>query len=299
MFFMSRKISLSSWQHQHHYGDIKALEMIAHAGFDGVDFNVVGYGAGKLPDLKLMSDDEFTEYFTSVKRRADELGIAIQQTHNLVYAYTPDEEKNKLRLKDCELGLRANAILQSPVTVIHSIGSGAWGFDTSDEEMHRQNQRMYDDIIPLAEKYGIAISLESFGNTRKPDGTMGFDKFADPEKMRYEFDTLKTDNKAFCLDSGHTHAATSGGYMSVPDFIRFFGERTKILHLHDNDGLRDQHLFPGQGTIKWGEVFDALDEVGYDGYYNYEVVIRFGKYLAEATDLLGKYLRDFTDRGGR
>lgn len=297
---MSRLISLSSWAHQHHYGDIAALEMISAAGFDGVDFTVVGYGAGKKPDLYAMSDDEFTEYFTSVKKRADELGLAIQQTHNLVYAYTPDEERNKKLLKDCELGLKANAILGSPVTVIHSIGSGAWGYESCpDEEMHRQNQRMYNDIIPVAEKYGITIALESFGSIKKPDGTMGYDTFADPVKMRHELDSLKTDNKCFCLDSGHTHAATSGGYMSVPEYIRYFGERIKILHLHDNDGIYDQHLYPTQGTIKWGEVFDALDEIGYNGYYNYEVSIKFGRYLKEATDLLGKFLRDFTDRCGR
>ncbi len=296
---MNKKISLSAWAHQHHFGDIAALEMIAGAGFDGVDFAVTGYNAGKKPNIYDMSDDEFCEYFTSVKKRADELGIAIPMTHNLSGSYTRDPEVNKRKLRECELGIKASAILGASATVIHSIGSGAWGFDTSDEEMHLENQKMYNDFIPIAEKYGVKISLESFGNTKKPDGTMGFDTFADPVKMRYELDCLETDKKCFCLDTGHTHAATSGGYMSVPEYIRYFGNRIELLHLHDNDGLRDQHLFPAQGTIKWGEVYDALDEIGYDGYYNYEVVIRFGGYMKEATELLGKYFRRFTERGGR
>ena len=32
-------------------------------------------------------------------------------------------------------------------------------------------------------------------------------------------------------------------------------------HLHDNNGFTDQHLIPGQGTIEWPKVFDALDNI--------------------------------------
>ena len=117
--------------------------------------------------------------------------------------------------------------------------------------------------------------------------------------MCYEYDSIKTEYKAFCLDSGHTNVAVGGGCLSVPDYIRYFGDRIKMLHLHDNDGVNDQHLIPGFGYINWPAVFDALEEVGYDGYYNYELVLKFGDCLEDSVMFLGKFLRMFTDAKGR
>ena len=112
-------------------------------------------------------------------------------------------------------------------------------------------------------------------------------------------DSLNTKYKAFCLDSGHTHVAAGGGYLSVPEFIEYFGDRIKMLHLHDNNGFTDQHLIPGQGTIEWPKVFDALDKIGYDGYYNFELAPKYGDSLRDGIMFLGKLLREFTDKRGK
>ena len=34
--------------------------------------------------------------------------------------------------------------------------------------------------------------------------------------------------------------------------------RIRSSHLHDNNGDRDSHLWPGNGTIEWDEVFEGL-----------------------------------------
>ena len=62
------------------------------------------------------------------------------------------------------------------------------------------------------------------------------------------------------------------------DVIRLAGQNLVALHLNDNDTLTDQHKTPLTGTIDWKDVFDALDEIGYAGYYNMELELRhFGK----------------------
>ena len=39
---------------------------------------------------------------------------------------------------------------------------------------------------------------------------------------------------------------------------------------------------PGLGTIDWNDVLDALDEIGYDGVYNMELVLKMlGEGFAE------------------
>ena len=55
------------------------------------------------------------------------------------------------------------------------------------------------------------------------------------------------------------------------DVIRRLGKNIVCLHLNDNDTLTDQHKIPAMGTIDWNDVFDALDEIDYNGYYNMEL----------------------------
>ena len=42
-------------------------------------------------------------------------------------------------------------------------------------------------------------------------------------------------------------------------------------HLHDNHGLRDEHLLPFEGNIDWMRVLEALQGNGYAGVYLLEL----------------------------
>lgn len=56
-----------------------------------------------------------------------------------------------------------------------------------------------------------------------------------------------------CLDVGH--AKLGDGVAAA------FAELQPLLrssHLHDNHGQRDEHLWPGDGTIDWNDVYDGL-----------------------------------------
>ena len=72
-----------------------------------------------------------------------------------------------------------------------------------------------------------------------------------------------------------------------------------MLHLNDNNGFTDQHLPPlmkMQGGVKWKEVFEALDAIGYDGYYNFELAIEYmGVTSEDFVHFLGKHLRNVVD----
>jgi sugar phosphate isomerase/epimerase len=56
-----------------------------------------------------------------------------------------------------------------------------------------------------------------------------------------------------CLDVGHAHL-TEG----VASVLAELKGRIRSSHLHDNNGDRDSHLWPGNGTIGWDEVFEGL-----------------------------------------
>jgi sugar phosphate isomerase/epimerase len=56
-----------------------------------------------------------------------------------------------------------------------------------------------------------------------------------------------------CLDVGHAHFGDG-----VTSALAELKDRIRSSHLHDNQGDRDSHLWPGDGTIAWDEVFAGL-----------------------------------------
>lgn len=289
---MEKKISITIGPLMQQFGDREALRLCAEAGFDGVDFSMNTYPQGVLPDIYEMPHEDFVTYFKDLKAYADSLGLKIPQTHSLVDAYTPDREKNKILRRHAIRDLEATALLGCKYCVIHCISTFQWRFETSYETMHEENQMMYADFVETAEKFGVNITLESFGSVTVK-GVSGYDCFADADKMLKEYEDLPTKNKAFCFDCGHTHVAAKNKNPDVVGFVEKFGDRIKVLHLHDNNGYSDQHLIPGFGTIPWDKLFEALDEIGYEGYYNFELYLRFAEYNPDFVKVLAPYFREF------
>ncbi|MGH9716223.1 MAG: sugar phosphate isomerase/epimerase family protein [Candidatus Acidiferrales bacterium] len=57
----------------------------------------------------------------------------------------------------------------------------------------------------------------------------------------------------FCFDTGHAHI--EGGVGPGFDLMR---ERVVTVHVHDNQGEKDEHLLPYEGAIDWEEAFAAF-----------------------------------------
>jgi len=154
---MSKKISISCHALQCKYGDVEAIEIAAAAGFDGVDFNVVGYAFQPYPSKLDLPENELESYFGAVRDKAKECGIKIYQTHNLCgKCYNGDPENDKKVLYWAERGLRINQILECPLTVIHPIGSNHYGGKDAPYELIRsENQdrvwtsQLEDDAVAV------------------------------------------------------------------------------------------------------------------------------------------------------
>jgi sugar phosphate isomerase/epimerase len=61
-------------------------------------------------------------------------------------------------------------------------------------------------------------------------------------------------NVGICLDLGHAHFC-----QSVSEAIATLGDRIGSVHVHDNHGMKDEHLWPGNGTIDWPAATKALN----------------------------------------
>ena len=60
-------------------------------------------------------------------------------------------------------------------------------------------------------------------------------------------------NVGVCLDLGHAHIT-----VGTADAIRTLGDRIATVHVHDNHGMKDEHMWPGSGTIDWPSTAKAL-----------------------------------------
>jgi sugar phosphate isomerase/epimerase len=70
---------------------------------------------------------------------------------------------------------------------------------------------------------------------------------------------LNTEKVGFCFDAGHMNAFSE---TNLQGWLRDLRPFLKELHLHDNDGARDDHLAIGAGKIDFEALFRYVDENG-------------------------------------
>lgn len=74
-----------------------------------------------------------------------------------------------------------------------------------------------------------------------------------PARLMTILDLGHLANVGVCLDLGHAHISAG-----VVQSISTLGDRIGSVHVHDNHGLKDEHLWPGEGTIDWQATAAAL-----------------------------------------
>jgi sugar phosphate isomerase/epimerase len=79
-------------------------------------------------------------------------------------------------------------------------------------------------------------------------------------------DRFPAERVGVCLDLGHAHIEENAA-----DAVRRASPRLIHVHASDNQGVRDDHLVPGRGTVPWDEVLAALARAGFDGPFTVEL----------------------------
>ena len=186
------------------------------------------------------------------------------------------------------------------------MGDGFWNFYEWTEELDGDRRKRVEGRREAAQSCLLVIALETFGDS-EANGARVIDFFGDSRELKKNFDLLNTAKKVICIDTGHTNKAHAVGLSDgspVPDVvetIKLFGKDIKVLHLNDNNSFTDQHLPPMKkmaGGVPWEDVYAALDEVGYNGVYNFELALAYyGAEMENFVRFLGGYLRKSVDGG--
>lgn len=280
---MSNKISMCLYDFQSHLGDRAAIEIAKKIGADGIDYSLYVHDVRKEGDLYTLGRDAVIEYYTELKQYADLLGIEFSQTHGRLYGFGMSPEEDEAFVRNSELDMLATRILGAKYCVVHTPPVGWIGPDKTSGEMFDINSRMFSSILPFAKREDVKVAAETHGYCRKYE-CMEF--FGYIENLVIGCDNAKSDGDfsdslCVCVDTGHTNMTVRHGFPTVGDAIRMLGDRVEVLHLHDNDGVTDQHKIPMTGTVDWADVFAALSEIGYSGWYNLEnTATHFGEGFA-------------------
>jgi|GEM_PF-687925 len=102
-----------------------------------------------------------------------------------------------------------------------------------------------------------------------------------PEIIEF-MEELQEYNIGFTLDFGH--ASIRG--IDIPTIIHRTKGVLSHTHIHDNHGVRDDHLAPLQGNIDFKSAFEALEKIGYSQMYGLEVRFRDVEELIQNAKIL-------------
>jgi sugar phosphate isomerase/epimerase len=102
------------------------------------------------------------------------------------------------------------------------------------------------DAVKKAEEIGCELVIENIEDI-------------DPRDRIALADSFSSKAVRISVDTGHAHYAHySNGAPPVDHFIIAAGKKLGHIHLQDADGHGDRHWAPGEGTILWRSVFDAV-----------------------------------------
>jgi sugar phosphate isomerase/epimerase len=132
-----------------------------------------------------------------------------------------------------------------PLAVVHM---GA----PEDPRGHRQLDAIYyslETLVPFASARSVKLALENIPN-----------RLSSLEHMRRFLEDAQLKDVGICFDSGHANLQASAATE-----IRDGGPWIVSTHLHDNHGMKDEHLMPFEGTIDWPAIFEAFGAIQYEG----------------------------------
>ena len=300
---MDKKISFATGALQRKFGDMRAIEIAKEIGADAIDFDTScgNWDYRREGQIYSKSDDEICEYFSALRRRADEIGLEIGQTHGRLVSFNQDEEHNAAHLKNARLDCMAAGILGAKDVVIHNV---ALGPENTREVFQKLSEEMFCPIIRMGKQYGVRIATETFGDSSV---YKCIDFFGQMDEFLINYNRIAAmedfaDHFKMCADTGHSNKAMRFGQPTPADCIRMMGKNLTCLHLNDNDTVDDQHKPLGMGTIDWNDIFDALDEINYKGNYNMELKLEhYGdNFIVETAEFSIKVLRHMlTERYGK
>lgn len=194
------------------------------------------------------------EMLSTVQR----LGMTVQSAHTphggQPHLWDPADPLHSSTLEKFLNCITDCARLEIPIAVLH--GWQGLGYTFPEEPL---DFSAFDRIVDYAQEQNVSLAFENLEGEEYLQALLN--RYQDRPHIGY------------CWDSGHDHC-----YPHRLDFLKSFGDRLIMTHIHDNFGTRgipttldDLHLLPGDGNIHWESNIARLKHLPKQEILNFEL----------------------------
>lgn len=262
----------------------ESLKRIAQLGIKYIDLNMCA--VGRFGEHQFDREDWEKQAY-SIKELSEKLGLSIVQTHlpyqGKLHKFDFYDEESYKHMQECTLkAMKISNIVGAEWAVLHPVKNPEFPIEKTDKQIE-ENHRFYDSVFCESLKGCCGLAFENMIN----------DNFCTKvEDLIDLIASYNSSNVQATWDFGHANLI----YGEEQDqAIRKLGLKIKAVHVADNFGEKDDHLAPYQGSIDWDKIFYALKDIGFDGYWDFEIGKTYSLLPIELKDSAMKFYRDIAD----
>ena len=239
-----------------------AISMIREAGFAGVEI---------LADVPHAYPERIDgAYVANIRKLLDATGLAVSNINaNCTFGYWKDAppepyfEPSLISPNEKHRGDRARLLMKT-IDFARDIGA---------KNISITSGRMLGGMPPDRAAEQFAIEMKPLlDHAERADVNIGIE--CEPglmlewiDELCDWIDRLGSRRLGANLDIGHSQVMGE----SIPDVVRKLGSRIWNLHVEDIPGRKHYHMIPGEGTLDWTGLRDALREIDYQRFLTVEL----------------------------
>ena len=158
-----------------------------------------------------------------------------------------DRQVQELTRNRFSQALLCGKALGCELMVVHSCFNPLMRYKEYKDNWLENTSLFWDNFLPFCLQHEMVIALENVWDSEPEPMLQLFQRFGNPSRF------------GACLDTGHAHIFSN---LSIDQWVQILGKYLIHLHVHDNGGMEDEHLPPGQGTINFSGLNRLSDRSG-------------------------------------
>jgi sugar phosphate isomerase/epimerase len=134
------------------------------------------------------------------------------------------------------------AVFFKPLSIVCHAAFDERYYPSGEEQWLQNSVETFQSFLPQAKDLNCPICVENV-----------YEK--EPTIMKRLLDGVNSPYLRFCFDTGHHNVFSEA---PIGSWIDMMGPYLAQLHIHDNQGTKDQHLPPGEGNFPFSDLFAML-----------------------------------------
>jgi sugar phosphate isomerase/epimerase len=148
----------------------------------------------------------------------------------------------------------AAAEILSPAVMVFHPGFDRWRYGEATDRWLELSVPLWSRVLARARGIGTVIAVENI-----------FEE--EPGTLKALLEALGDVNFRHCFDVGHWNLFKK---VTMEQWFEALGGDIAEVHIHDNHGMRDEHLPPGEGAIDFERFFSLMERYAPEAAYTLE-----------------------------